>query len=95
MVRPKLVCKSGLTLSVQASAGHYCSPKKDSGSYSSVEVGFPSQKVDALMEFAENPDNPTGTVYGYVPTSIVLEVIADNGGLVDGSMETALDFLTK
>jgi hypothetical protein len=38
-VRPAIICKDGFVISVQASAsGHYCSPKNDTGPYSTVEV---------------------------------------------------------
>jgi len=33
-----------------------------------------------IMEWAETPSNPTGTVYGWVPTEVVMEVIASHGG---------------
>jgi len=32
------------------------------------------------MPFAEQEEHPTDTVYGYVPVSIVDEVIAKHGG---------------
>ena len=32
------------------------------------------------MEYAENPDHPTGTVYGWVPVEVISEVIAKRGG---------------
>jgi hypothetical protein len=78
----KLVCKNGLTMSVQASFFHYCSPREDSLShYDSVEVGYPSRKVDALMEYAERPETPTETVYGWVPVDVINKIVDENGGL--------------
>lgn len=78
----KLVCKNGLTLSVQASFFHYCSPREDSLShYDSVEVGYPSRKVDDLMEYAERPETPTETVYGWVPVDVINKIVDDNGGV--------------
>jgi hypothetical protein len=32
------------------------------------------------MEWAETPSNPTGTVYGWVPVEVVMEVISSHGG---------------
>ena len=78
---PTLVLKSGLSLSVQASSYHYCEPRSDSGPYSSFEIGFPSEKIDKIMEYAEDPESPTATVYGYVPSQVVLEIIQDNQGI--------------
>jgi hypothetical protein len=78
---PRLTCKNGLTLSVQASYTHYCTPRQDRGPWTHVEVGFPSVKVEALMPYAEREDKPTDTVYGWVPIELVEQVIQENGGL--------------
>lgn len=75
-----MVCADGLTLSVQASKFHYCTPRDSIGPWDAVEVGFPSEQIEALMPYAEDPDDPTGTVYGYVPLSVVAGVIAQHGG---------------
>ncbi len=80
---PQCVCADGFKLSVQASAAHYCSPRDNYGPYYKVEVGFPSEVV---LEFLPHIDggpneNPTETVYGYVPLETVVEVIARHGGL--------------
>jgi hypothetical protein len=79
---PRVECADGFIMSVQVSESHYCSPREnDAVDYSSVEVGFPSEREELLMSFAEEENDPTGTVYGYVPVSIVDEVIAKHGGL--------------
>lgn len=86
-LNPRIVCQDGFTMSVQASAFAYASPREDHGPYSAVECGFPSQKPSAaLMEYAENPDDPTGTVYGYVPVAIVLAEFELHGGIETGKM---------
>ena len=77
-----ITCKNGLTMSVQASSFHYCSPRNDSGPYAEVEVGFPNRKIEELMEYAENPALPTGTVYPYVPHELIEKIVLDNGGLL-------------
>lgn len=42
-IRPQITCKDGIHLSVQASDGHYCSPRRNgTGPYFEVEVGYPS-----------------------------------------------------
>ena len=82
----RVVCKSGFSMSVQAHAGGYCSPRENSAErYAAVEVGFPSDREPMLMEFAEEPDHPTETVYGYVPVQIVTNVIVKHGGMVEGN----------
>lgn len=78
----KIVCKNGLTLSVQASSFHYCSPRNDSGPWNKVEVGYPSRKIEDLMEYAENPAAPTETVYAFVPHDVIEKIVLDNGGLL-------------
>lgn len=82
-IKPRIECKDGFSMSVQASATHYCEPRtayKDE-SYWSFEVGFPSEKEELLMEYAEKPEDPTGSVYGYVPASVLEEIIVKHGGI--------------
>ena len=82
-----VVCADGFSMSVQAHQTAYCSPRRDyADPYTSVEVGFPSEKEELLMEWCEDPDDPTGTVYGWVPTQIVTNVIAKHGGIVSGTV---------
>jgi|TARA_R110000824_G_scaffold112791_1_gene262153 hypothetical protein len=82
-----VVCADGFTMSVQAHAGAYCIPKMTGAPvYREVEVGFPSKTEDLLIEYAEEPDKPTQTVYGYVPVQVVTNVIAKHGGIVDGEI---------
>lgn len=79
--RPRIVCMDGTTLSVQASAFTYCTPRDNVGPYTAVEVGYPSRKFEQLMPWAEDPSDPTGTIYGFVPVEVVNEVIASCGGI--------------
>ena len=79
-------CADGFTMSVQASKGSYCSPRDDSGPYDSVEVGFPSSYDFYLHEYAEDPDKPTQTVYGWVPADTVMMCIDAHGGMVSGEL---------
>jgi len=53
-LRPSVVCGDGLTMSIQASSGHYCRPRTDYGPYSSVEIGFPNREVPEFFTYAEN-----------------------------------------
>lgn len=80
-IKPRIECKDGFSMSVQASDTHYCEPREKWPPYWSFEVGFPSQMEEALMEYAENPENPTGSVYGYVPASVLEEIIVKHGGI--------------
>lgn len=87
--RKPIKCNSGLTMSVQTSSTHYCTPRTDTGPWHEVEVGFPSERVAKLIPYAETPDKPTETIYAYVPFNLVLDVIAEHGGLAPGSELTA------
>jgi len=80
-LRPIIACKDGLVLSIQASSMHYCTPRDNYGPYSTVEIGFPSRKVEALMPYAEDPERPTETVYSCVPVVVVEEIIREAGGI--------------
>lgn len=80
---PILVCADGFSMSVQASRSHYCSPREDSPiAYNSVEIGFPSSEEELIIQYAEKPESPTESIYGYVPVKIVDEVIIKHGGIV-------------
>ena len=83
----RVICADGFSMSVQAHNGAYCSPRMNNAEkYTSVEIGFPSQRESMLMEFAEEVNDPTGTVYGYVPVQTVTNVIAKHGGIVEGNV---------
>ena len=86
---PTIVCAGGLKMSVQASRYHYCTPRDSVGPWSSVEIGFPSQRVERLMFYAEDGSAPTDTVYGYVPIEVVAEVIAEHGGFARATRSKA------
>ena len=86
--RPRLFCKDGFNMSVQASAGHYCIPRKTVDSYESVEIGFPSEEEGIIISYAEDKNSPTQTVYACVPIQLVQDVINKHGGIdVDKTFE--------
>jgi hypothetical protein len=83
----QIVCKDGFTMSVQANHGAYCVPRVDDAEkYVEVEVGFPSKAEALLIEWAEDRNKPTDTVYGYVPAERVALVCAKHGGVVSGDL---------
>ncbi len=78
---PRVFCADGFNMSVQVSRGHYCIPRiNDAPEYDYVEIGYPSEREELFMPFAEHEENPIYTVYSFVPVSIVDEVIARHGG---------------
>lgn len=79
----RIKCRDGFTMSVQASAYTYCSPRVSGlGFYEAYEVGFPSEEEPLLMPYAETPEDPTGTIYGFVPAQTIVSIIAKHGGIV-------------
>jgi len=76
-----IVCSDGTTMSVQVGPGLYCAPRDVCGPWHQVEVGFPSKALPEIMDFAEDGDAPTKTVYGYVPIEILAAAVDACGGL--------------
>ena len=90
----KVVCKDGFSMSVQAGCTQYCHPRIDNAErYTEVEIGFPNSREDLLLEYAENADQPTETVYPYVPISVVTLVIAKHCGMVSGELPAGIPYL--
>ena len=78
---PHVVCKDGFKMSVQAGQSLYSTPKDVADDYEEAEVGYPSTEETLLTTYAEDNDNLCDTVYGYVPCSIIDEVIEKHGGI--------------
>lgn len=80
---PRIECADGFHLSAQASELHYSTPRDDTGPWTHVEVGYPSERPEPWAEwskYVENEDDPTGTVYARVPLSLVEQLVVDHGG---------------
>lgn len=83
-LHPRIVCKNGFSVSVQANKYAYCSPRQDIGPYSEVELGFPEINgkeinwPDYLEEYSE------GHICPYVPVELVEKLISENGGISIG-----------
>lgn len=85
LVRPRVRCNDGFTISIQASYFHYCYPRETMPeSYQTVELGFPSEKEPMIMDYIECcDDDPTHSVYCNVPIDIVEKIIEKHGGIVE------------
>ena len=82
-VRPRICCKDGFSISVQGGTEfHYCIPRKHCNQYDEVELGFPSAADPLLEDYAEDPSDPTGTVYDYVPIEVVESLVEKHGGMI-------------
>ena len=77
-------CEDGFKLSVVVHSNTYCLPRNGPAPYTHVEVGFPSQRPEpwdkAWRGLAEEPEEPTRTVYAYVPVALVEALIELHGG---------------
>lgn len=78
---PRITCADGFSLSVQATHCAYCSPRTNIADWYEVEVGYPSEAPTEFICYAEDPDRPTDTVYGYVPVELVVDEINKHGGI--------------
>jgi hypothetical protein len=79
-VAPALTLKDGSVLSVQASSGHYCTPKANEGPYSTVEVMVcqgPHPRAFIERAGRRQPDG----VYPFMRVSVVNAVIESRGGV--------------
>ena len=80
----RLTCIDGFSMSVQVSQYHYCTPKVPytiTTEYTHMEVGYPSEIEESLLPFAENKNDPCGTVYYRVPVEIINDIINKHGGV--------------
>ena len=90
----KVVCADGFMMSVQANENAYCTPRIDgASSYSAVEIGYPNMVEPLILPYAEEPEKPTNTVYGYVPRVKVMLVVLRHGGQIDGEMPNGIPIL--
>jgi len=69
----QVICKDGFTMSVVRHDMAYADEHH-------VEIGFPSEEDPWIMPYAEDPERPTRTVYGYVPHKVLKKVIDRHGG---------------
>ena len=80
-ITPHVICNDGFEMSVQAGQSLYSEPRDVVDSYEEAEVGFPSVEESLLTSYAEDGEALCDTVYGYVPCSIIDEVIEKHGGI--------------
>lgn len=79
--RERIVCNDGFNFSAQGGYGMYSNPRSASDRFDELELGYPSDEEELIMEYAETPESPTDTVYGYVPCDIIQKVITKHGGI--------------
>ena len=94
--RPRVVCKDGFSVSVQADKHRCCEPKGNAENYSKVELINPSKADQLIAEYAlgKKDQDLTDVIYVYVPVSIVDKLLAKHGGIT-GPDEFSLEMLSK
>ena len=75
----RLLCRSGLSMSVQANRYCYCSPRRDMFPYYEFEVGYPTFDVHELQTYRQEDSE----VYPYVPVEVIEWVVRKHGGIVN------------
>ena len=86
---PHVICKDGFKMSVQAGQSNYSEPKEVADHYEEAEVGYPSNEEHLLARYAEDGENLCDTVYGYVPCSVIDQVIEKHGGIDESKIKSA------
>ena len=51
------------------------------GEVTHFELGFPTKSDDLILEYAEDRNKPTKTIYPFVPIEVVIELINKHGGI--------------
>lgn len=84
-IRPKVHCKDGFSVSVQANRGHYSTPRQDNlPFYSAVEVGYPSEIDQELNSVGTNEwsgGNELEKVWPYMDVNFISKIIDKHGGI--------------
>ena len=96
VIRPRVVCKDGFSISIQASKHRCCEPagNKFDGTYTKVELLYPSSSDSLINEYALDKKSLTEAVYPYVPISVVDKLMAKHGG-IKGPDPDSLSQLSK
>ena len=97
-VRPRVVCKDGFKISIQAGRGYSCTPENDDGPYTHVELGYPEYPSKLILRmikmvgipiseptiktYAVNKNRLEETIYKQVPVAAVDRLLAEHGGLI-------------
>ena len=79
-------CKDWFHFSIQASYWHYCEPRvthysKNNFIYESMEVWYPSEKVEELMPYSCQEEWVWEWVYWQVPVELLNKIIEKHWGI--------------
>ena len=76
-----VICRDGFKFSLQAGPSHYSEPKAIADYYSAFEIGYPSAEESLWEQWIEPGNDPTESVYGWVPQDVINAVIKKHGGI--------------
>ena len=77
LIVPRAKMADGFEISIQANRFAYCWPREDiCDSYSSFELGYPSDPDDLIEGYRE------GDIFPWVPAEIVEQLVENHGGIV-------------
>lgn len=79
----EIVCRDGFRMSVQASAGHYCTPRADVGPYTAFEVASPRYADNRPYRNNSWGRQAAPECWGWVPLDKLLKLIVKHGGVAD------------
>lgn len=90
---------NGGNISIQASRTAYSEPRDNFGPYTEMELGYPSKDTvlpESVLKYVEQSslegtNDPYNSVYPYVPSSVVKELIQANGGIKSGELPPMSD----
>jgi hypothetical protein len=87
--RDRFELGNGMSVSIQASDSHYSSPRisgLDATEYTQFELGYPNfRPPNYILEYAEEKDEPTETVYPYVPYELIQRMLEEMSDVIEGS----------
>lgn len=82
---PRVYCKDGFNISIQVNQGNYCASENGTRTFGLdwklVEWGFPSEPIDGEKYNAEDKENTTNSVGGWVDVKLIDELCEEHGGL--------------
>ena len=86
---PRIACKDGWTVSIQAGSCCYSIPREDlAKEYAGFELGYPSEREPLLDRWAEDNRwdessdlNYTECIYPFTPVEVVDAVLEKHGGI--------------
>ena len=84
-INPRVILNSGASLSIQASASHYCLPLENEGPYTHYELGHPrglgAPDLALLKEYKDSEG-----IYAYVPKEVLEKIINRHWGFRIGQL---------